>query len=81
MLHAIKEGSRLERKSKPDIPCAHLFTGSGDAANEVLLFFPRVADPITVADKLVTLESRFAPFHLSVKFPLKDMIYKGELAL
>ena len=81
MLHAIKEGSRLERKGKPDILCAHLFTGSGDAANEVLLFFPRVADPITVADKLVTLESRFALFHLSVKFPLKDMMYKGELAL
>src|SRR5258708_14582830 len=81
MLHAIKEGSRLESKGKPDIPCTHLFTGSGDAANEVLLFFSRVADPITVADKLVTLESRFALFHLSVKFPLKDMMYKGELAL
>ncbi len=81
MLHAIQEGSRLERKGKPDIPCAHLFTGSGDTANEVLLFFPRVADPIKVADKLVTLEIRFTPFHLSVAFPLKDMMYKGELAL
>jgi hypothetical protein len=81
MLQAIKEGSMLERKDKPGIPCAHLFTGSGDAATEVLLFFPRGADPITVADKLVTLESRFSVFHLSVKFPLKDMTYKGELAL
>ncbi len=81
MLQAIKEGSRLERKDKPGIPCAHLFTGSGDAATEVLLFFPRGADPITVADKLVTLESRFALFHLSIKFPLKDMMYRGELAL
>ncbi len=81
MLQAIKEGSRLERKDKPAIPCAHLFTGSGDAATEVLLFFARDTNPITVADKLVTLESRFAPFHLSVKFPLKDMMFKGELAL
>jgi hypothetical protein len=81
MLQAINDGSRLERKGKPGIRCAHLFTGSGDAATEVLLFFPRGADPITVADKLVMLESRFDPFHLSVKFPLKDMIYKGELAL
>ena len=81
MLHAIKAGSRLERKDKPDIPCDHLFTGSGDAANEVLLFFPRAADPIRVADKLVTLEGWFAPFHLSVKFSLKDMMYKGELSL
>jgi hypothetical protein len=81
MLQAIKEGSRLERKDKPGIPRAHLFTGSGDAATEVLLFFPREADPITVADKLVTLESRFALLHLSVTFPLKDMMYQGELAL
>ena len=81
MLQAIKEGSRLERKDKPAIPCAHLFSGSGDTATEVLLFFARDTNPITVADKLVTLESRFAPFHLSVKFPLKDMMFKGELAL
>lgn len=81
MLQAIEQGSRLERKDKPGIPCAHLFTGSGDAATEVLLVFPWGADPIQAADKLVTLESRFAPFYLSVKFPLKDMMYKGELAL
>lgn len=82
MLQAIKAGSRLERKDKPAIPCAHLFTGSGDTSNEVLLFFPRREDdPITVADKLVTLESRFVAFHLSIKFPLKDMLYKGELSL
>jgi len=81
MLQAIEQGSRLERKDKPGIPCAHLFTGSGVTATEVLLFFPRRADPIQVADKLVILESRFTPFHLSVKFPLKNMMYKGELAL
>ena len=81
MLQAIKLGSRLERAGKPAIPCAHLFTGSGNAATEVLLFFPRGADPITPADKIVTLESRFPIFHVSIKFPLKDMLYKGELAL
>jgi hypothetical protein len=47
----------------------------------VLLFFPRGADPITIADKVVTLESQFTAFHLSIKFPLKDMMFKGELAL
>jgi hypothetical protein len=80
LLHSIKQGSRLVRKGKPDIACARLFTGP-DAVNGVLLFFPRAGGPITVADKLVTLESWFAPFHLSVKFPLKDMTYKGELEL
>jgi hypothetical protein len=81
MLQALKEGSRLERNGKPAIACAHLFMGSGDAANAVLLFFPRGADPIMVSDKLVTLESAFALYHLLVKFPLKDMMFRGELAL
>jgi len=80
MLAAVKSGSRLERKDKPGIACAHLFTGSGDTANEVLLFFPR-AVPIVEADKVVTLESQFSFYHLVVKFPLKEMSYRGELAL
>jgi len=82
MLEAIKQGSFLERKDKPAIRCAHLFTGSGDQVNEVLLFFPRGGDDaITLADKLVTLESRFAAFHVSIKFPLKEMVFQGELSL
>ncbi len=82
MLQLIKEGSQLERRDQPAIRCANLFAGSGDAWNQVLLFFPRKSEhPITLADRLVTLESWFAPFHLSVKFPLKEMMYKGELSL
>ena len=81
ILAAVKDGSHLERKGKAPIACAHLFKGSGDSAAEVLLFFPRGGEPITPADKLVTLESWFTVFHLSVKFPLRDMIYKGELSL
>ena len=81
MLQAIKAGTRLERGGKPAIPCAHLFTGSGNASTDVLLFFSREADAITIADKVVTLESQFAVFRLSIKFSLKDMMYKGELAL
>jgi hypothetical protein len=81
MLDAIKDGSVLERKGKPAIRCAHLFVGSGNAATEVLLFFPREPDPITAADKAVTLDSRFAFYHLSIRFQLKEMIYRGGLAL
>jgi hypothetical protein len=82
MLQAILQSSRLERIGKPDIPCAHVFAGSGDNAHQLLLFFPRGgASPITAADKSVTLDSRFAPFHLSVKFSLKEMVYKGDLSL
>jgi len=81
MLEAIKQGSRIERKGKPSIPCEHLLSGSGGAANELLLFFARGKDPIAVGEKAVTLESRFGPFHLSVRFPLKEMMYRGALAL
>jgi hypothetical protein len=81
MLQAIKDGSRLERIDKAAIPCGHLFTGSGNMARDVLLFFPRLPDPITIADKVVTLDSRFDPFRLEVKFPLKEMMFQGELAL
>jgi hypothetical protein len=34
-----------------------------------------------VGEKNVTLEVRFDPFRLTVKFPLKEMMYKGALAL
>ncbi|MGD0776508.1 MAG: hypothetical protein ABSC05_27145 [Candidatus Solibacter sp.] len=81
LLEAIKQSSRIERKGKRAISCAHLLTGSGESATELLLFFARGADPIAVGEKVVTLESRFGPFHLSVKFPLKEMMYKGALAL
>lgn len=81
ILEGVQRSSRLERKDKPAIPCEHLLTGSGDTATQLLLFFARGEDPITLSEKLVTLESRLGPFHLSVKFPLKEMMYKGALAL
>jgi hypothetical protein len=81
MLEAIKTGSQLERAGKAPIPCEHLFAGSGSAPNDVLLFFPRGKDPITMPDRFVTLDCRFAVFYLSVKFVLRDMTYRGQLAL
>jgi len=81
MLQAIKEGSRLERARKDAIPCARLFAKAGSGVPDVLLFFSREEDPITIADKVVTLESRFAAFHLSIRFPMKEMMYKAELAM
>lgn len=81
LLESIQQGSRLERKDGSAIPCAHLLTGSGESATEILLFFERGTNPITVGEGAVTLESRFGPFHLSIKFPLKEMTYQGTLAL
>ena len=81
LLDAIQQSSRIERKNKIAISCAHLLTGWGESATELLLLFARGTDPITLGEKAVTLESRFGPFHLSVKFPIKDMMYRGALAL
>jgi hypothetical protein len=81
LLDAIRRNSRIERKDKAALACSHLLTGSRDSAAPLLLFFPREPDPITAADKLVTLESRFGPFHLTVRFPLKEMMFHGVLAL
>ncbi|MEO8368215.1 MAG: hypothetical protein ABI806_03375 [Candidatus Solibacter sp.] len=80
ILTAIEKGSRIERKETA-IPCAHLLAGSGDAALDLLLFFERSANPITVSEKVVTLECTFRPFNVSIKFPLKEMLYRGTLAL
>jgi len=84
ILQAVKAGSRLEildaKNTRRNLVCANLFAGrTPETWNEVLLLFPR--EPITVADRMVTLESRFDPYHLTVKFPLKDMLFQGELAL
>ena len=82
MLAAIKQGSRLELRGRQPIHCAHLFTGTAEHTNEVLLFFPRGSGgAITLADKTVTLDVRFAPYHLRVNFALKEMVYKGRLSL
>lgn len=81
LLQSLKNGAWLTRKNKPAIPCGHLFAGSGDAWKEVLLYFPRGANPLTLADKDVSLDIRFIQFDLSIKFSLKEMKYKGELAV
>ena len=81
ILQSIRRGSRLERKNKAPIACTKLFAGKAEGAREVLLVFPRDTDPIMDADKIVHLECTFAPYHLSVKFTLKDMKFKGALTL
>ena len=81
MLDAIKRTSRIERRSKNPIPCEHLLTGSGDAATQLLLFFAKGTDPIAVSEKEVTVVSRFGPFQLAVRFPLKEMVFGGALEL
>jgi hypothetical protein len=81
LLEAVKRTSRIERRSKPPVPCDHMLTGSGAAAGNVLLFFPRGADPLSLSEKEVTVTGSFGPFRLEVRFPLKEMVFGGALAL
>ena len=68
-------------KEQKTIPCSHLLTGEGERATELLLFFPKGPDPIVPADREVTVVSRFGPFQLSIRFPLKEMMFDGALEL
>lgn len=81
LLAAIKQTTRIERRDKPSIPCAHLLTGSGDASTELLLFFARGADPIALDEKEVTVSGQLGSFRFAVKFRLGDMKFGGKLEL
>ena len=45
MLQAIQAGSRLERLGKDDIPCAHLFKGSGNRVGRRAALFSTGSGP------------------------------------
>jgi hypothetical protein len=70
--------SRLTRRGKPTLAPEDAKFDSATGA--IHLFFPRT-EPITLADKEVTLVTRFGSLTVQKKFRLKDMTYKGQLDL
>lgn len=54
---------------------------SDDEKGTLLLLFPRPSSPIQASDKEVAFETRMGPFVVKTKFSLKEMVYRGELAL
>jgi len=81
LLEAIKQDSLIQRKNRDPLRCNHLLTGSGNEVTDLLLFFPRQPDPITLAENEVEFITAFGSFRLSLKFPLKEMVFQGALML
>lgn len=76
-----KEETALTRKGKDPIQPERLQSVEQAGRRAVLFFFPREAHPITLEDREVTFATSMGPARLAVRFPLKEMLYQGQLEL
>lgn len=76
----MKEGTSLKRKGKESIIPARVESIQTEKGATIVFLFPR-ADAIDGDDKEVTFETGLGPLGVKCKFVLKDMRYKGSLAL
>jgi len=79
MMARLKESTRLQCKGKEAMSPIEVMPQAGDGSM-VILFAPEGAG-ITVKDKDVTFVSKMGPLEVKAKFVLKDMLYRGELAI
>lgn len=80
MRKRLATAARLERKGKEPIAAADVgFVRNGEKLTVVFLF-PRTT-AIEAADKDVTFQFKAGPMEVKAKFPLKNMMYGGKLAL
>ena len=77
MVQRMKEETSLMRKGKDPIHADRVEMVQG----LIVFLFPRDKQPITDADKEVTFQTRLGAIDVKTKFPLKDMMYQGKLAL
>ena len=47
----------------------------------LMLAFPRKGQPISLDDREVMFHAKMGPIEIKAKFPLKEMVYGGQLAL
>jgi hypothetical protein len=76
----IKDHTTLQAKGKDPITPEKVDVQNSTAGSTVLCFFPK-APPLTADDKEVTFTSRMDSMQIKVKFELKDMLYKNQLAV
>ena len=81
MAERMKESTRLERKGKDPMHASSVEFIEESQGGGMQFRFVSDDPPITLADKQVTFVTRMGPFELKVKFPLKEMMYRGQLAL
>jgi hypothetical protein len=81
MNERLKAGAQLERKGADPISPAQVQTGRIPAGPVSYFIFPRGSQPIQASEKEVTFHLKLDRMELKAKFVLKDMMYKGELAV
>lgn len=80
MKQTFLEHTQLVRKNKPAIAPSDVQFSNGES-REIRFLFPRTDDPISLDDKEVAFVTQMGPMKIEKKFRLKDMTYKGKLAL
>ena len=80
-LTILKEATRLERKDDPlELQRAKIAPRTPQSPSGTLFYFSRVF-PLTPEDKQVTFVTKVGPLEVKCKFTLRDMMYRGNLAL
>lgn len=76
----LQQSTSLTVKGKaPLVPQAINMDASGKGA--IVFLFPREDHPIKVQDKEVLFNTRIGPLEVKTRFPLKEMVYRGNLEI
>ncbi len=81
MAEVLKGATHLERKGSDPIAPSQVQSGQIATGPISYFVFPRGSQPIQESDKEVTFHIKMERVEVKAKFALKDMMYKGELAL
>jgi len=76
-----KEGTSLQRKGQDPIVPDKVEIADNAGVSFIRFTFPRDPKPISLEDKDVEFVTSLGRTSLKTKFSLKDMTYKGQLAL
>lgn len=77
----IKQVTRLERKTDALVLARVAVTPDGYPAGGGTLFYFERRDAVLAEDKQVTFVTRVGPYEVRARFNLKEMLYRGKLAL
>ena len=80
MRERLMRATTLTVKGRAAIAPSDVKVSSEYGQNDARFFFPRT-NPISLDDKEVTFESHLGPVKIEQKFHVKDMLYRGKLAL
>ena len=72
----LQEFTKLERRG--DSP---LYLDRVESIATGMRFYFQKLEPITLANKELAFTTKIGPLELKAKFPLKDMVYRGQLEL